>query len=122
MRTIITGITGQLGQALKHVFLKQDFDVLDTPRWDVRDHIIVQKISECYPELVIHTAAMTDVDGCAKDPDAAFKVNAFGTQNVAHACMRCNAQMVYISTNEVFDGQASEPYTEDDEPQSHVRP
>lgn len=117
MRTIITGITGQLGQALKHVFLERDFDVLDTPRWDVRDHTIVQAISDCYPDLVIHAAAMTNVDGCAKDPDEAFKVNAFGTQNVAHACMRCNAQLVYISTNEVFNGQATEPYTEDAEPQ-----
>ncbi|HMQ51724.1 MAG TPA: dTDP-4-dehydrorhamnose reductase [Anaerolineae bacterium] len=117
MRTIITGITGQLGQALKHVFVERDFDVLDTPRWDVRDHTIVQAISDCYPDLVIHAAAMTNVDGCAKDPDEAFKVNAFGTQNVAHACMRCNAQLVYISTNEVFNGQATEPYTEDAEPQ-----
>lgn len=117
MRTIITGITGQVGQVLKQVFLERDFDVLDTPRWDVRDHTIVQKISECYPDLVIHAAAMTNVDGCAKDPDTAFSVNAFGTQNVAHACMRCNAQLVYISTNEVFNGQATEPYSEDDEPQ-----
>jgi dTDP-4-dehydrorhamnose reductase len=117
MRTIITGITGQVGQVLKQVFLERDFDVLDTPRWDVRDHTIVQKISECYPDLVIHAAAMTNVDGCAQDPDTAFSVNAFGTQNVAHACMRCNAQLVYISTNEVFNGQATEPYSEDDEPQ-----
>jgi dTDP-4-dehydrorhamnose reductase len=44
----------------------------------------------------------------------AFKVNAFGAQNVAHACLRCNAEMVYISTNEVFDGRAERPYQEDD--------
>ena len=116
MRTIITGITGQLGQAVKQVLEEQDFDVLDIPRYDVRDHTIVQKISEFYPELVIHCAAMTNVDGCAQDPDAAFSVNAFGTQNVAHACLRCNAEMVYISTNEVFNGRSDRPYGEDDKP------
>ncbi|MCB0209526.1 MAG: dTDP-4-dehydrorhamnose reductase [Anaerolineae bacterium] len=116
MRTIITGITGQLGQALKHYLSQQDFDILDFPRYDVQDHSIVQKLSEYYPELVIHCAAMTNVDGCAKDPDAAFSINAFGTQNIAHACLRCNAEMVYISTNEVFSGRSDHPYQEDDKP------
>ena len=116
MRTIITGVTGQLGQAIKQLLEEQDFDVLRVPRYDVQDHAIVQKISEFYPELVIHCAAMTNVDGCAQDPDAAFSVNAFGTQNVAHACLRCNAEMVYISTNEVFNGRSDRPYQEDDKP------
>src|SRR6185503_12773777 len=74
----------------------------------------VQQLSELSPELVIHCAAMTNVDGCAKDPDTAFKVNAFGAQNVAHACLRCNAEMVYLSTNEVFDGRSDRPYHEED--------
>lgn len=114
MRTIITGISGQLGQALKQVLSEQNFDILDVPRYDVRDHSVVQKLSDHRPELVIHCAAMTDVDGCANDPDAAFTVNAFGTQNVAHACLRCNAEMVFVSTNEVFDGRSDRPYREDD--------
>jgi dTDP-4-dehydrorhamnose reductase len=59
---------------------------------------------------------MTNVDGCARDPDRAFNINAFGTQNVAHACLRCNAEMVYISSNEVFDGRLDRPYREDDQP------
>lgn len=116
MRVIITGASGQLGQALQKLLSELDFDVLDIPRYNVAEHSIVQKLSDLRPELVIHSAAMTDVDGCAKDPDAAFSVNAFGAQNVAHACLRCNAEMVYISTNEVFDGRAGRPYTEDDEP------
>lgn len=116
MRTIITGINGQLGQALKQYLSGQNFDILDFPRHDVQDHAIVQKLSDYYPELVIHCAAMTNVDGCAKDPDTAFNVNAFGTQNIAHACLRCNAEMVYISTNEVFNGRADKPYQEDDKP------
>lgn len=116
MRVIITGASGQLGQALRKVLEAQDFDVLDIPRLDVKDHAVVQNLADYRPELVIHAAAMTDVDGCAKDPDMAFSVNAFGTQNVAHACLRSNAEMIYISTNEVFGGRLDRPYTEDDKP------
>lgn len=116
MRVIITGASGQLGQALQKVLAQQNFDIIDIPRLDVQDHTIVQRLADYRPELVIHTAAMTDVDGCAKDPDAAFSVNAFGTQNVAHACLRSNAEMIYISTNEVFGGRLDRPYTEDDKP------
>lgn len=125
MRVIITGASGQVGRALQKVLTDQglqilqipDFDGTDpTPKFDVADHAIVQQLSALRPELIIHCAAMTDVDGCAADPDAAYKINAFGTQNVAHACLRCNAEMVYISTNEVFDGRADQPYREDDRP------
>lgn len=118
MRVIITGADGQLGQALQKVLNDQGFTVIatDIPEFDITDHSIVQKLSAIYPELVIHCAALTDVDGCAKDPDAAFRVNAFGTQNVAHVCLRCNAEMVCVSTNEVFAGRLDRPYREDDKP------
>jgi dTDP-4-dehydrorhamnose reductase len=116
MRVIITGATGQLGQALQKVLTEQNFDLLDIPRLDVKDHTVVRELSDLYPELVIHCAAMTNVEACAKDPDMAFNVNAFGAQNVAHACLRCNAEMVYVSTNEVFNGRAEQPYREEDKP------
>jgi dTDP-4-dehydrorhamnose reductase len=116
MRILITGITGQVGRALHQVLAGQGLKVLQPPRFDVADHHTVQIITDLRPDLVIHSAAMTHVDACAQDPDLAFKVNAFGTQNVAHACLRCNAEMVYISTNEVFDGFSERPYTEDDRP------
>ncbi|MFN8454376.1 MAG: dTDP-4-dehydrorhamnose reductase [Anaerolineae bacterium] len=116
MRVLITGASGQVGRALQKVLPTYGFNVLAAPRIDVSDHTAVQQISDLSPELVIHAAAMTYVDGCAKDPDLAFKVNAFGTQNVAHACLRCNAEMVYLSTNEVFDGRAEQPYGEDAAP------
>jgi len=116
-RVIIIGASGQLGRSLQKVLNEQDFDVLDIPRHDIADHIIVRLLPEYRPELIIHCAAMTDVEGAAKDPDAAFSINAFGTQNVAHAAMRSNAEMVYVSTNEVFNGQADRPYVEADQPQ-----
>ncbi|GIK36314.1 MAG: NAD(P)-dependent oxidoreductase [Chloroflexota bacterium] len=125
MRVIITGASGQVGRALQKVLTDQGLHILQIPefdptdqntQFDVADHAIVQQLSALRPELIIHCAAMTNVDGCAADPDAAYKINAFGTQNVAHACLRCNAEMVYISTNEVFDGRADQPYREDDRP------
>ena len=120
MRVLITGGAGQLGQATQKALAAQGFEIIGTPdqdELDVADHSAVQTITNMFPELVIHCAAITNVDACATDPDTAFKVNAFGTQNVAHACLRCNAEMVYISTNEVFNGRADRPYTEDDKPQ-----
>ncbi len=118
MRVVITGADGQLGQALQKILNEQGDTVFptDVPDFDITQHTIVQKLSDFRPELIIHCAAMTNVDGCAKDPDMAFQINAFGTQNVAHACLRANADMVYVSTNEVFDGRADRPYQEDDPP------
>jgi len=113
MRILITGADGQLGQAMQQAFNEHDVIPTDIPDYDITRHEIVETFARMQPNLIIHCAALTDVDGCAKDPDTAFKVNAFGSQNVAHAAMRCNADMVYISSNEVFDGQASEPYPED---------
>ena len=120
MRVLITGGAGQLGQAIQQVLTGQGFEIIGAPdldELDVADHSAVQAITTMFPELVIHCAAITNVDACATDPDTAFKVNAFGTQNVAHACLRCNAEMVYLSTNEVFNGRANQPYSEDDNPQ-----
>ncbi len=118
MRVLITGEDGQLGTALRALLPTQGFSLIPAPfpEYDITDHAIVQRITDASPDVVIHCAAMTHVDGCAEDPDAAFRVNAFGAQNVAHGCMRCNADMVYISSNEVFDGEATEPYDEESEP------
>lgn len=118
MYIVITGAKGQLGKALEKALTAQGEDIfgIDLPEFDVSDPKIVTRLADIRPDLVIHCAAMTDVDGCAQDPDLAFKVNAFGTQNVAHACLRCNADMVYVSTNEVFDGRSGRPYREDDPP------
>jgi dTDP-4-dehydrorhamnose reductase len=112
MRIIITGADGQLGQALQQLLGAHDLIPTDIPDYDITDPTIVPRFSDMRPELIIHCAAMTNVDGCAKDPDLAFKINAFGTQNVAHACLRTNADMLCVSTNEVFDGRTDAPYPE----------
>jgi len=115
MRILITGADGQLGRALRTVLGKRGEIVIptDLPEFDITDPEIGQKLSSFDPDVVIHSAAMTNVDGCATDPDLALAVNASGTQNVARACARCSADLVCVSTNEVFDGSAERPYPED---------
>lgn len=116
MRIVITGALGQLGRALQNALAGDDLVLIDVPDWDITDPQSVPRMADLKPEVVIHCAAMTDVEGCANNPDLAYLVNAFGTQNVALACQRAGAAMIHISTNEVFDGTASQPYREFDPP------
>jgi dTDP-4-dehydrorhamnose reductase len=116
MRLAITGALGQLGRNLQEALQEHDLFLIDLPEYDVTDVGIISTIADFEPELVIHAAAMTDVDGCELDPDAAYKVNALGTKNVALACQRCDAPLLYLSTDYVFDGTKEEPYLEFDEP------
>jgi dTDP-4-dehydrorhamnose reductase len=64
------------------------------------------------PDLILHPAALTDVEGCARDPALAYRVNGMGTQNVALAAAEVGAELLTVSTNEVFDGGAAQPYGE----------
>ena len=117
MRVFVTGCKGQLGQALYAALAEHTLSGCDLPELDITDReAIGSSIASFAPDVVIHAAAWTDVDGCARDPEQAYRVNALGTQNVALACAACGAAMVYVSTNEVFDGTATEPYREWDPP------
>jgi len=122
MRIVITGSAGQLGQALQAVLAgpqsgKNDLLLMDLPEVDITDNAQVgTAISRFRPEVVIHAAAFTNVDGCETDPAMAYRVNALGTQNVALACGSSGAALVYISTDYVFDGTKNEPYWEWDTP------
>lgn len=117
MRIVVTGSGGQLGRLVVQQ-LERSHEVLpmDQPVLQLTDPASVRTIADVKPDLVIHNAAMTDVDACARDPALAFRVNAFGTQNVALACQLADAAMLYVSTNEVFDGEKLSPYLEFDTP------
>ena len=89
----------------------------DLPEFDItRVEQVRSTIGAAVPDVVIHCAAFTDVDGCARDPEKAQLVNAIGTRNVAAACAEYGVAMVLLSSNEVFDGRSPVPYIETDEP------
>lgn len=115
MHIVITGARGQLGGLLAQA-LAADHTItgLDLPEFDVSGPGAADRLAALAPDLVIHCAAWTDVDGCARDPERALLVNAYGTKYAALACARVDAPLVHISSNEVFSGQAQRPYLEYD--------
>ena len=119
MRILITGANGQLGRALHNALQGEGYAVtgVDRDTIDITDPGAVRAVFEdIRPEMVIHCAALTAVDYCAEHPDEALAVNGFGTQTVALACQAQDAAMLYVSTNEVFDGASRRPYREYDSP------
>ncbi|MEF3273847.1 MAG: dTDP-4-dehydrorhamnose reductase [Chloroflexus sp.] len=117
MRIAITGANGQLGRALIAVLSDQHEVVpLNHQQVEVSNPATVDQIAATNADVVIHAAAYTNVDGCARDPGLAYRVNGLGTRYVALGCRRIDAALVYISTNEVFAGDAQRPYLEEDLP------
>jgi dTDP-4-dehydrorhamnose reductase len=117
MRVAITGVHGQVGSALVAAVAPQHTIIPITHADIALEHSgATQQLVALQPEYVIHSAAWTDVDGCARDPQRALLVNALGTKHVALACQHLDVPLVYISTNEVFDGAATQPYLEFDRP------
>ena len=115
MRIYITGSKGQLGRALMRRLAQHDLLGVDLPEIDLTDLSATRaSLTAFQPQVVIHAAAMTDVDGAARDPDLVYRVNALGTRNVAVASEACGAALLALSTNEVFDGAKNEPYLEFD--------
>jgi dTDP-4-dehydrorhamnose reductase len=110
-RVLITGAGGQLGHALQQAFAGDDVLALTRADWDV-----TQPPSDSVPrrelDLVLHTAAWTDVDGAEADPQGAAAVNIAGT---AHAAS-LKVPLVTYSTDYVFDGRKRSPYVESDGP------
>ncbi|MBN1354166.1 MAG: dTDP-4-dehydrorhamnose reductase [Candidatus Omnitrophica bacterium] len=133
-KILVTGSSGMLGTALCERFRKEYRVIgLDNviPDNRVCGAVLPESFVECditskaktvksvikaKPDLIIHTAAWTDVDGCERDPGRARLVNAQGTANVACAADRLNVALIYISTDFVFDGRKKKPYRETDSP------
>ncbi len=117
MRIYITGAQGQLGRTLMRRLAHHTLRGTDNGEGDITSLATIRSSIQSFsPDVIIHAAAMTDVDGAARDPDLAFRVNALGTRNVAIASEAAGAALLTISTNEVFDGKQSEPYWEFDLP------
>jgi dTDP-4-dehydrorhamnose reductase len=116
MRIAVTGYRGQLGRSLCALLESEELFLIGRPEHDFTDPRIIEALVEFGPDVVIHGGAYTDVEGCARDPDLGHRVNGIGTQHIALACQRSGAAMVYVSTNEVFDGKRARPYLEWDHP------
>jgi dTDP-4-dehydrorhamnose reductase len=110
-RVLITGAGGQLGRALQEAFKDDDVLALRREDWDVT-FPPSDKLSQGGFDLVLHTAAWTDVDAAEADPQQATAVNVGGTGNAA----ALEAPLVTFSTDYVFDGSSSRPYLESDGP------
>lgn len=114
-RIPITGAMGQLGRALQTALPEHEVVALGHAELDITDSDAVHDtIRAAHPDIVIHAAAWTDTAGCERDPDRAIAVNAGGARNVAEACRETGAAMLYVGSNEVFDGDKGTPYVEDD--------
>lgn len=127
-RILVTGSSGMLGtdlvSLLSHAYEVICTDIVENPASGPEDFIkcditnrelTVDTVKKSKADVVIHTAAWTDVDGCELDKENALKVNSEGANNVALGCKDIEAVMFYISTDFVFDGDRDKPYKEDDE-------
>ena len=118
MKVLVTGVKGQLGYDVVNELTKRGHEAIgvDIVEMDITDKDSVDAvISRVQPQAVIHCAAWTAVDA-AEDEENIPKVrevNATGTQNIADACKKIDAKMMYISTDYVFDGQGTTPWQPD---------
>jgi len=115
VKVLVTGAGGQLGTDLVAAFGDHDLIGLARADLDVTDEpAVVAAVRDHAPDLVVHAAAFTKVDACESDPDTAWRVNALGSWWIARACALADAALVTLSTDYVFDGAATRPYTEFD--------
>ena len=121
MKILVTGSDGQLGSELMEQLEKssQNIDLCKSTisDFDITDYDKTKNyILDFSPDLIINCAANTNVDDCEKNIDLAYRVNAIGSRNVALSANICDASLVYISTDYIFDGSKNRPYNEFDIP------
>jgi dTDP-4-dehydrorhamnose reductase len=127
MKILITGAAGMLGTDARRILAARGHDLVPTDvgaaasgdirPLDITDLAAARALfAEIKPDVVLHGAAYTNVDGCERDPDLAHRVNALGSWAVASAAEEVGAALVAISTDFVFDGAKGAPYTEFDAP------
>lgn len=117
-KILITGSNGQLGCALNH-FYKDNPEVqlvnTDVEELNIIDeNEVMHKVREIVPDIIINCAAHTQVDACEKDEERAYQINALGAKNLSLAANEVSAVLVQLSSDYVFDGKKTEPYTEED--------
>jgi len=115
-RWFVTGAGGQLATAFTRI-LEDEVFLSREEALDIRDADAVRTAIHGFaPDVILHCAAFTDVDGAEADPEAAEGVNVLGTRNIVRAVRGTHTAVVYFSTDYVFDGRKDSPYVESDAP------
>lgn len=124
-KILITGCNGQLGRAINAEYKKDDVEFINT---DVVEGegitaLDITKVDEVLalvrktrPDVIINCAAHTNVDKCEEQWDLAYQINAIGPRNLSIAATEVDAKMIHVSTDYVFEGNGTRPYTEFDAP------
>lgn len=113
MRILVTGASGQLGYDVERELERRGIEHLGTSsrELDITDRAAVEHLMQSYrPDAVIHCAAYTKVDLAEDEPERCWAVNADGTRNMAAACRKTGAKLLYISTDYVFPGAGERSY------------
>ena len=118
MRIAVVGAKGQLGSALvQECAAAHDTAAFSRAELDISDEVAVAAaMASVKPEVIINAAAFTDVDAAEDRPVEALNGNAFGVRALARAAQTLGATLVHYSSDFVFDGNGSAPYTETDRP------
>ena len=117
-KIIVTGCNGQLGRAVNKLYANdENYELVNTDvgELDITNIDEVMKFArEVKPYAIINCAAHTGVEACETEADKAYKINAIGPRNLSIAATETNAKLIHISTDYVFDGKGTRPYTEFD--------
>ncbi|MFA0813014.1 dTDP-4-dehydrorhamnose reductase [Microbulbifer epialgicus] len=116
-KILITGKNGQLGRELQiRCPIGIEVVALNRNELDVSNSHAVQKvIREVRPDIIINTAAYTAVDRAEQEPEIAYTINSKGAENLARECKKLDIRFIHVSTDFVFDGKKSTPYTVNDQ-------
>lgn len=116
-RVFVTGAAGQLGAVIVRTFADATVVAHTRSSLDITDaSAVAGAVADAAPQLVVNCAAFNDVDGAESAPLSALAVNAFGVRALARAAAAAGAAFVHYSTDFVFDGTATRPYTETSAP------
>ena len=124
-KILVTGCNGQLGRAIRAEYAGEDVEFINTDvvegegvvALDISDiDAVLALVRETRPQVIINCAAHTNVDACETQWDAAYRINAIGPRNLSIAANEVDAKMIHVSTDYVFEGNGTRPYTEFDDP------
>ena len=124
-KILVTGCNGQLGRAIRKAYEQDEVTFINTDVAEgegiiALDITKIEQVMELVltekPEVIINCAAHTNVDACEKQWDLAYQINAIGPRNLSIAANAVDAKLIHVSTDYVFEGNGTVPYTEFDEP------